>query len=266
MLALPIILWVLGRTAVWNNQGKLLAQLDDTNEGFIIYDMNDDNSLIVEQGGRHFMDKKESEQTKKMVAQSYDTAVSAYAQLEGEEIWPRMRWLQKVLNRLEQNSHLLDLGCGSGDPAAIEIAKQHQITGVDISQQQIKLAQQNVPEGTFIHSDLGSIEFPNDTFDAIVCFYTLEHIPRQEHQTILNQINQWLKPSGYLLFSIEAGDYDDHHGEWLGVPMFISTYPPEILQEIVVEAGFEIVETAVENQIENETTIPYLWLLAQKAT
>ena len=212
------------------------------------------------------MDKKESTSTKKMVEKSYDTAVSAYAQLEGEASWPRLRWLQKVLDSLKQNSHLLDLGCGSGDPAGIKIAKQHRITGVDISKEQIKLAQQNVPTGTFIHSDLGSIEFAEGTFDAVVCFYTLEHIPRKEHQTILNQIHQWLKPGGYLLFSIEAGDYDDQQGEWLGVPMFISTYPPEIMREMVVKAGFEIVETAVENQIENETTIPYLWLLAQKIT
>ena len=212
------------------------------------------------------MDKKESMATKKMVEQSYDEVVNAYAQLEGNVEWPRMRWLQNLLNKLESNSHLLDLGCGSGDPAAIKIAKQHQITGVDISKEQIKLAQQNVPTGTFIQSDLGSIKFPADSFDAIACFYTLEHIPRQEHSAILSQINQWLKPGGYLLFSIEAGDYDDQHGEWLGVPIFISTYPPEKMREMVIQAEFKIVETAVENQIENETTIPYLWLLAQKVT
>ena len=42
-----------GQTAVWNNQGKLLAQLDDTNEGFIIYDINGDKALIVEQAGAY---------------------------------------------------------------------------------------------------------------------------------------------------------------------------------------------------------------------
>lgn len=37
-----------GQTAVWNNQGKLVDQLNDTNEGIIIYDLTT-NSLIKKQ-------------------------------------------------------------------------------------------------------------------------------------------------------------------------------------------------------------------------
>jgi cyclopropane fatty-acyl-phospholipid synthase-like methyltransferase len=138
------------------------------------------------------------------------------------------------------------------------------VTGVDISETQIKLSKKNVPEGNFIHGDVGSIDFPSGSFDAIVSFYTFEHIPRVEHKKILKQIHQWLNPNGYILISIEAGDYDDVIGEWLGVPMFISCYGPEMMRQMVAEAGFMILDTDIEIQIEGETEIPFLWIFAQK--
>jgi hypothetical protein len=63
---------------------------------------------------------------------------------------------------------------------------------------------------------------------------------------------------------MEAGEYDDVVGEWLGVPMFISCFEPEKMKQLVSEAGFKILETAIEIQIEQEIEIPYLWLLARK--
>ena len=54
---------------------------------------------------------------KRMVELGYDKVAHDYAQLEGEIEWPRMRWLKLLLTKLEPGSSVLDLGCGSGDPA-----------------------------------------------------------------------------------------------------------------------------------------------------
>ncbi len=201
---------------------------------------------------------------KRVVARAYDRVAGEYARLEGEAEWPRMRWLRKLLDKLEPGSSVLDLGCGSGDPADVEIARQHRVTGVDISQAQIELARGNVPAGSFVHGDAGSVAFPPGSFDAVVSFYTLEHIPRREHRAILGRIYKWLKAGGFLLFSMEAGEYDDEVGEWLGVPMFFSCFDPETMKHLVCEAGFEILESAVETQMEGRIEVPYLWLLARK--
>jgi cyclopropane fatty-acyl-phospholipid synthase-like methyltransferase len=201
---------------------------------------------------------------KRVVQQGYDQVAYDYARLEGESEWPRTRWLRKLLNKLEPCSSVLDLGCGSGKPADVEISKEHQVTGVDISQTQINLARQNVPTGHFLHIDAGSAEFPPSSFDAVVSFYTLEHIPREEHKTVLQNIYKWLRVGGLLLISMEAGDYDDVMGEWLGVPMFISCYDPDTMKQMVNEAGFELLETAIETQLEGVNDIPFLWVLGQK--
>jgi ubiquinone/menaquinone biosynthesis C-methylase UbiE len=205
-----------------------------------------------------------SNDPKQVVERGYDRVAHEYAGLEGESEWPRMRWLRKLLSKLEPGSPVLDLGCGSGDPADVEISKEHKVTGVDISQTQINLARQNVPVGHFLHGDAGSVKFPPTSFDAVISFYTLEHIPRKEHRAILRRIHKWLRVGGFLLISTEAGDYDDVMGEWLGLPMFISCFDPETMKQMVNEAGFELLETAIETQVEQGNDIPYLWALGRK--
>ena len=205
-----------------------------------------------------------SSDLKRMVERGYNQVAHEYARLEGEIKWPRMRWLNKLLNKLEPGSSVLDLGCGSGDPADIEIAKKHKVTGVDISQVQISLARQNVPTGRFLHGDAGTVEFPAASFDAVISFYSMDLIPRKEHKTILRRIHQWLREGGYLLISIEAGDCDNVKGEWLGVPMFVSCFDPETMKRMVNEVGFELLETDIETQVEQSKDIPYLWLLGRK--
>lgn len=73
---------------------------------------------------------------RQVVTHDYDQVARAYAELESEAPWPRMRWVEKLMLKLPSGSAVLDLGCGSGNPADVEIAKTHAVTGVDISQAQ----------------------------------------------------------------------------------------------------------------------------------
>ena len=205
-----------------------------------------------------------SNNAKRVVAQGYNRVAHAYAQLENEVPWPRMRWLKKLLHQLPPGSSVLDLGCGSGDPADIEIAKAHAVTGVDISQAQIALAREKVPSGQFLQADVGTVTFPEASFDAVISFYTLEHLPRTEHGVILQRIFQWLREGGYFLMSTEAGEVEEIVSEWLGVPMYFSCFDPETVKQMVQDTGFEIVNTSIETQIEGDNEIPYLWLLVRK--
>ena len=67
-----------------------------------------------------------------------------------------------------------------------------------------------------------------------------------------------------MLISIEVGDFDDVVGEWLSVPMFISCFNPETMKQMVIEAGFELLEAVIETQMEKDNEVPFLWLLGQK--
>lgn len=139
------------------------------------------------------------------------------------------------------------------------------MTGVDISEAQILKARQNVPSGTFFQADLGAISFPPASFDAVVSFYTLEHLPREEHAAIFSRLATWLKSGGYLLLGTEAADSAGSVGTWLGAPMFFSSYDPVTVQQLIRDAGMVILETAMERQTEQGQEITYLWVLARKS-
>jgi cyclopropane fatty-acyl-phospholipid synthase-like methyltransferase len=203
---------------------------------------------------------------KALVAAGYDQVADTYAHLDNDASWPRMRWLNHLLALLPPGAAVLDLGCGSGDPADIAIARQgHHVTGVDISAEQIARARRNVPTGTFQHADLGSISFPSGTFDAVVSFYTLEHLPREEHHAVLARIASWLKRGGFLLLGTEANETPGSVGTWLGAPMFFSSFDADTLLDLIRAAGFVVQETANEPQVEAGHEIFYLWVLAQKS-
>jgi hypothetical protein len=52
------------------------------------------------------------------VSRGHDEVSAEYAALEGARPWPRMRWLDDLLERLEDGGQVLDLGCGNGVPSA----------------------------------------------------------------------------------------------------------------------------------------------------
>lgn len=199
-----------------------------------------------------------------VVRTGYDAAMSSYAHLE-QARWPRDRWLRSVATLLTPNAEVLDLGCATGVPTCAVLAPTFRVTGVDISPAQIEQARANVPAATFICDDLRTVEFTAGQFDAVVSLYTFDHVPRDQHGSLLARIHRWLRPGGYLLLSIEDTDEPGRTVEWLGVDMHFSMFDAERTRRLVMDAGFVIVRTAVETQIEGDTEIPYTWILAQAA-
>jgi cyclopropane fatty-acyl-phospholipid synthase-like methyltransferase len=200
-----------------------------------------------------------------VVERGYDRVADAYAALErpGAE-WPRLRRLQGLLARLPAGADVLDIGCGNGIPTMRAICERHSGVGVDISGEQIRRARANVPGGTFVQADIASLDFPESSFDAIVAFYTIEHVPRDRHADLFRRFRSWLRPGGYLLFTLEPYDEPGRTGEWLGVPMFISSFDPETTVGVLAQAGFEVLSRDVESQLEGDREIEYLWVVARR--
>ena len=46
--------------------------------------------------------------------------------------------------------------------------------------------------------------------------------------------------------------------------MFFSAFGPETLKQIVLETGFEILLTDIESQVERDSEVSYLWVLARR--
>jgi SAM-dependent methyltransferase len=205
------------------------------------------------------------DERKGLVAAGYDDVADQYAALErpGKE-WPRLRLLRGLLARLQPSSTVLDLGCGNGIPALREIVCLHEGIGVDLSATQVALARMNVPRAKLIHGDALGLDFAPGSFDGVVAFYLLDHIPREEHARLLEKAWQWLAPGGLLLFSVEPEDEPANVTEWLGKPMFFSHFDAETTLGLVRDGGFEVLDSHREVQVEGEKDVEFLWVLAKR--
>jgi ubiquinone/menaquinone biosynthesis C-methylase UbiE len=137
------------------------------------------------------------------------------------------------------------------------------VTGVDFSQKNINLARKNVPEAEFIKGDFSMIDFKKESFDAIVSFYAIFHIPREEHRDLFAKMNYLLKKKGIIIVTLgtsgsEYGEEDD----WCGAPMAWSSHEPDMAKAIISEAGFTILETFFEGKPGDDEY--HFWVLAQK--
>jgi 2-polyprenyl-3-methyl-5-hydroxy-6-metoxy-1,4-benzoquinol methylase len=128
-------------------------------------------------------------------------------------------WLAELRARLPAGGSVLDLGCGNGVPVARSLAAAgYQVTGVDISDVQVERARRLVPAGTFIRADATVVELPPQSFDAIVCLYSLIHMPLAAQPGLLRRAAGWLRPAGWLLAVTGHSAWTGTEDNWLGGP------------------------------------------------
>jgi SAM-dependent methyltransferase len=177
---------------------------------------------------------------------------------------PRAAWLDELLAMLPENAVAVELGCGNGTRETVELARRTQLTGVDLSEEQLRRARERVPAATFIQGDLTTIEFAEGSLDAVAAFYVLNHVPRELLPDLFTRVHRWLRPGGHFLASLGASDLEGWEGEWLGVPMFFSGHLPETNLRLLRSAGFELVHEEPATITEPEGAVTFHWVLARR--
>lgn len=200
---------------------------------------------------------------KAVVAQGYDSLGRDYlAWASRIRDDPRERMLEEFSARMESGGRVLDIGCGAGLPSTKALAQRFVVTGVDISEGQIEAARSNVPEASFIHADIGEIDFPAGSFEGATALYAISHLPRDEHGRLFERVARWLVPGGLFLATLGASDAPDWIGDWLGRPMFFSAFDADANRRLLTDAGFELLIDEVIEAVEPEGPVPFLWVLA----
>lgn len=204
---------------------------------------------------------------KEIVAAGYDAMADRFAEwqrlITGS---PRMRYLDELLRRLPIRPDVLELGSGAAVESTRILAERGRLTGVEISAEQIRRAREHLPEATFVHADMTDVEFPAESFDAVVAFYVFNHVPRADLPPLVQRIARWLHPGGHLLGTFGASESAEGvQIEWRGVPMFFSSFSAEENRRFVRDSGLELVLDEVVPQDEGEEgRAEFLWVLARK--
>ncbi len=177
---------------------------------------------------------------KKLVKRSYDACAEEYGASRKSNAGLELRGLTE---RLEGGMSVLDVGCGAGVPIARALSEKFQVTGVDVSREMLSLARRNVPEGNFVCSDVMSVDFEDGSFDAAVAFYSIFHLPREEHRGLFERVHRWLRPGGYFLCTLSQRDEPAYtEDDFFGETMFWSNYGLERSLRTLREVGFEVIE------------------------
>jgi len=180
--------------------------------------------------------------------------------IEGD---PWERFLDELTARLPSDARVLDLGCGNGAKVA-RLAGRFELVAVDLSEGQLRLARANLPGATLVNADFTRLDLAAGPFDAVTAFYSVMHVPRDEHRALFGRIARWLRPGGLFLASLSHVGGEDRTSEWLGVEMFFSGFDAETNRQLVRDAGFEPILDELVWMREPEGDAAFLWMLAMR--
>ncbi|HEY7020059.1 MAG TPA: class I SAM-dependent methyltransferase [Ktedonobacterales bacterium] len=203
---------------------------------------------------------------KRIVEQGYDQIAERYAKWAAQG-WSdeRARYTDLIMRSIPEGADVLELGCASGGPTTQALAARFKLTGVDLSARNIELARANVPTATFLHADMTELTIEPASFDAVVAFFSIIHVPREEQPGLLAQIAHWLRPGGLFVATMGASSTEDGYEEdWLGAPMYWSHFDAETNRRLVEEAGLVIESATLETADEDGAPVTFLWVVARK--
>ena len=199
-----------------------------------------------------------------LVGRGYDAIVETWeawaAQVTDD---PRGDWAADLARRLPRGARVLELGCGGGTSETKAFATRFRLTGIDLSTRQLERARARVPEAAFLQADLTAVDLEPASFDAVVAFYSLNHVPRELLAPLFASIHRWLARPGWFMAALGASDLEGWTGEFLGAPTYFSGFEPETNRRLLREAGLQLVRDEVVTITEPEGAVTFHWILAQ---
>ena len=97
---------------------------------------------------------------------------------------------------------ILDMACGTGEQSLAFAKKGHNVTGIDLSPDMLKIANQKKHPNLkmqFLLSDATRIPFKTNTFDASCVSLALHDMPHQIAISVLKEMKRTTKPNGKII-------------------------------------------------------------------
>ena len=174
--------------------------------------------------------------------------------------------LEQLARGLPSGAAVLDLGCGAGVPVTRWLARRFVVTGVDVSSRQLELARRHVPQANLIKADMTDLSFEPESFDAVVAFHSIIHVPRAKHPALVEKIQRWLKPGGAFFASWALGAWEGEEEDWesWGAPMRWSHHDGETNLTLLRDASLAVESAEARTTSGARGDESWLWVLARK--
>ena len=187
---------------------------------------------------------------------SYNANAQAYAG-KFMEYAPYVAQVNEFAKFLAPGDEVLDVGCGPGNVAKqLLAAKTLQITGIDLSDEMVRLAAANVPTGKFLCQDIRQAEFPSRQFDAVVLSFSIVHLNDAEAYALLRKAVSWLKGKGVLYLSFMAGKKAGFEKTSFSQdPIYFNYFDRDEVERFLSLQGVTVFHSAEQGYLETDGTL-----------
>ena len=160
--------------------------------------------------------------------------------------WNDKPWHDRFVAALPFGARVLDLGCGSGAPVALNMAACGlRVTGIDSSPRLIARCRDRLPDHTWVVGDMRSPPL-RERFDGILAWDSFFHLNHADQRSMFQVFADYSAKSAILMFN--AGLV---HGEAIGIyrgdPLYHASLDPEEYQTHLNRLGFDLLCHAVED-------------------
>lgn len=89
----------------------------------------------------------------------------------------RLEWIARHASL--EGARVLDVGCGGGILAEAMARRGAQVTGIDLSEKALRVAELHLHEsGLSVRYEKAAVEDVSGEFDVVTCMELLEHVPQ----------------------------------------------------------------------------------------
>jgi len=139
---------------------------------------------------------------------------SAYATLEfANTYYLAFRDLPEILSTHVTGLRAIDFGCGTGRSTRVLRKLGFDVTGVDISEDMLRIARTTDPSGDYrlVPGDNLS-QFAAGCFDVVLCAFPFDNVPGRMKARILRDLRRLLAPTGTIVNLVSSPEIYTH--EW----------------------------------------------------
>lgn len=140
-------------------------------------------------------------------------------------------------------ARILEVGAGSGGFVSVARGRGHSVVVVDVDDAAARVLRERFGVDTVIDADTAGAIGRAGTFDAVVMWHSLEHIP--EPLTVVDAAARALRPEGVLVVATPSPDATQYRllgRRWthLDAPRHVVLFPPATLAAALGQHGLQV--------------------------
>lgn len=199
----------------------------------------------------------------------YDSVAAHYATEFFEELKRKpfdCQLLDEFAESVKGKGVVCELGCGPGQVARYLKDRGVNMCGIDLSAEMVKVASRLNPDIPFAQGDMLALDVPDDSLAAVVLFYSIIHIKREEVTRAFQEMHRVLSPGGTVFLSFHGGEGEIHRDEWYGEEVSIDfrLFQPDEMARYLEAAGFEGIRIMERDPYKFEHPTQRIYMFARK--